>query len=219
MRRLSVAILLVAAVAGGVPKSGLASDAFAWETIGRARAYLAETTPTATSFVQSYTPSGFSTADSEHGTLALRLETGDREECVRWDYLDPFPKGFLLCGRVAWSWTPGDDTGRRWVVGPSDSFGLDLLTLSLEELRENYEPDLPITQEASLSVTLRPTGPAAREISDATLLIEPGTGRLLALSYHDVEGNLTTFTFGEFEPVASPATIFTPPAKLAWIDE
>lgn len=197
-----------------------AEDAEAWRRVASARDSLAAASPLATSFVQSFTPSGFTMAEEESGTLAIRLTgTEPLDECVRWDYEDPFPKGFLLCGHIAWTWNPGDASGRRQLIGRADSFGLDLLRLSVDELRESYEAHTGESRDGRLRVRLEPIGAAANEIRDAELEIDGATGRLTALSYHDVEGNLTRFALGDFESVPDPDSRFVPPPELAWLDQ
>lgn len=198
----------------------LAEDTEAWRRVASARNSLAAASPLSTSFIQSFTPSGFTMAEEESGTLAIRL-TGVEplDECVRWDYEDPFPKGFLLCGHVAWTWNPGDESGRRQLVGRADSFGLDLLRLSVDELRESYEARTAESPDGQLRVLLEPIGAAADEIRDAELELDGTTGRLTALSYHDVEGNLTRFALGDFESVPDPDSRFVPPPELAWLDQ
>ena len=193
----------------------------AWAHVAAVRAGLAEASPLTAEFVQSYTPSGFSVADEESGTLAMNLgRAGEAaSDCVRWDYEEPFPKGFLLCDRVAWTWNPGETSGRRQLVGRADSFGLDLLRLSVDQLRGSYRATVVAQEAGRMEVRLVPDGPAAAEIRDASLEIDAAAGTLLALSYHDVEGNLTRFALGEYRPVAEPGVVFTPPTGLTWLEE
>lgn len=205
---------------GPTPVSG--EDA-AWSHLAAVRSALASASPLAANFVQSYTPSGFSVADEESGVLAMRLVgsgSDPTEECIRWDYTEPFPKGFLLCDRIAWTWNPGEESGRRHVVASSDTFGLDLLRLSVDQLRLSYDADVAARDGGRVEVRLVPTGgAAAAEIRDASLELDSESRRLLSLSYHDVEGNLTRFTLGDYRSIDRPETLFTPPADLLWLDE
>lgn len=204
------------------PPAG-ADEADAWARLAAARGRLASASPLAVDFVQSYTPSGFSAADQESGVLSMRLVGGgsaSAEECVRWDYSEPFPKGFLLCDRTAWTWNPGEESGRRHLVARSDSFGLDLLRLSVEQLRGSYRAAVAGRDADRIEIELVPTGgAAAAEIRDASVELDSDGQQLLALSYRDVEGNLTRFALGEYRSVEDPATLFAPPAGLAWLDE
>lgn len=206
----------------GLATGGFAQDAEAWQRLAEVRSGLAAASPLATDFVQRYTPAGFSVADEESGVLAMRLAAAGAEgsaECVRWDYAEPFPKGFLLCDRVAWTWNPGEESGRRHVVASSDTFGLDLLRLSVDQLRASYSATLVASGDDRARIELVPTGAAAAAaIRDATLEIDVDERRLLALSYHDVEGNLTRFELGDYRAVDQPAAVFTPPEGVVWLE-
>ncbi len=194
----------------------------AWSHVVAVREGLTAASPLAADFVQSFTPSGFSVADEESGVLAMRLvgAGADGTECVRWDYQEPFAKGFLLCDRVAWAWNPGEQTGRRQVIARADEFGLDLLRLSVEQLRLSYDASVAAREGDRIEVRLEPTSEsAAAEIRDASLELDRESRRLLTLSYHDVEGNLTRFTLGDYRPIADPEAFFTPPGDLDWLEE
>lgn len=216
---ISLAFCLAVAL---VPARG-AGESDAWSALASVRQGLAAASPLATDFVQSYTPSGFGVADEESGVLAMRLVgsgSSAAEECVRWDYAEPFPKGFLLCDRVAWTWNPGEESGRRHVVASSDTFGLDLLRLSVDQLRASYQAAVIANDGARVEIRLVPTGErAAAAIRDASLEIDPESRRLLSLSYHDVEGNLTRFRLGDYRPIETPEAVFTPPGDVVWLDD
>lgn len=191
-----------------------------WSELATVRQGLAAASPLATDFVQSYTPSGFSVADEESGVLAMRLGNTGTEECVRWDYEEPFPKGFLLCDRIAWTWNPGEESGRRHVVASSDTFGLDLLRLSVDQLRRNYQASVAARDGGRVEIELIPIGAGATAaIRDARLILDAESRRLLALSYHDVEGNLTRFTLGDYRAIDTSASVFEPPEGVVWLDD
>ncbi len=199
-----------------------ADDIDAWTHLAAVRGGLTAASPLATDFVQSYTPNGFSVADEESGVLAMRLggDSSGVEECLRWDYEEPFPKGFLLCDRVAWTWNPGEESGRRHLIARSDSFGLDLLRLSINQLRGAYVATVTSRAGDRVEVELTPTSTtAAAEIRDAALELDARERRLLSLSYHDVEGNLTRFTLGDYRAIDRPELVFTPPADVVWLEE
>lgn len=193
----------------------------AWSRLSAVRGGLAAASPLETDFVQSFTPSGFSMADEERGVLAMRLTGADRpDECVRWDYEEPFPKGFLLCDRIAWSWNPGEQSGRRQTVARADSFGLDLLRLSVDQLRASYEASIGATDGERFEIRLVPiSNSAAAEIRDAVLTVDGASRRLLSLAYHDADGNLTRFDLGDYRAVDDPDELFSPPDGLDWLDQ
>jgi hypothetical protein len=195
----------------------------AWSHLAAVRDGLAAASPLAADFVQSFTPNGFSVADEESGVMAMRLLAGAGDadaECVRWDYAEPFPKGFLLCGRVAWAWNPGEESGRRQLLARADEFGLDLLRLSIDQLRQSYDAEIGERSGSRIEVRLEPISEsAAAEIRDASIELDSDSRRLLSLSYHDVEGNLTRFALGDYRAVDDPVRLFAPPSGLDWLDE
>ena len=104
-----------------------------WKVLQGVRQSLVDSGPTGATFTQTYIPAGFSSGDSEAGRLALALP-----DCLRWDYQNPYPKGFLLCGGVAHAWNPADKTGRRYRVDRKNEPGLDLLLLGVDDLKKRY---------------------------------------------------------------------------------
>src|SRR5689334_8834025 len=97
-------------------------DTDPWAVLKTVRQSLVEAGPTGANFVQTFTAAGFSSGDQESGRLALQLP-----DCMRWDYTNPFPKSFLLCGGTVHAWNEGDQTGRRYRVDRKNEPGLDLL--------------------------------------------------------------------------------------------
>lgn len=182
-----------------------------WATLRQLRTRL-EAQPQVADFRQEYLPAGFSSGDSETGRLTLALPG-----CLRWDYHEPFPKSYLLCGETVWTWNPGESSGRTFVVDSEEGRGLDLLRLGVERLAERYTAELVETAEAATAVRLEPLG-AATEIADATLTLD-GDGGLAELTYRDVEGNTTRFAFSGRRPLAEGAADLRPPDDLTWIEE
>ena len=62
-------------------------------------------------FVQTFLPAGFSAGDEESGILYLAIP-----ECLRWDYQQPYPKTYLVCGQEAFTWNEGETQGRRFLL-------------------------------------------------------------------------------------------------------
>ena len=128
---LSVALLGAAVL--DAPLAAAERAQSAWSLIEGVRASLAADGRLQADFTQTYTPAGFSAGESESGRLALALP-----DCLRWDYIGPEGKSFLLCGRDAYSWNAGDTEGRHQKVESRDEPGLDLLLLPLDHLRQRY---------------------------------------------------------------------------------
>jgi outer membrane lipoprotein carrier protein len=183
-----------------------------WAVLEQARGRLAAAGPLAAQFEQSYVPAGFSSGEDEKGRLALHLP-----DCLRWDYDEPYPKSFLVCDDVVYYWNAADGTGRRQTIDSANEPGLDLLLLSVDALRRRYQATAAAGTDGRVLIHLAPKGEEG-EIREATLDVEPASGRVAALDYADREGNRTRFTLTDYAPAAT-ADLFTPPAGIAWQEQ
>jgi len=179
-----------------------------WALLAGVRSSLAAAGPTAASFVQTYLPAGFSSGEKESGELAL-----DLPDCMRWDYKDPFPKSFLVCGGVVHAWNEQDKTGRRYRVDRKNEPGLDLLLLGVPELKERYRAE-SVSSAGAVEITLT-AKEAKGDLTDATVAVDPAKKRVVRLAYHDREGNLTRFEITGYQPLARQGR-FSPPAGIHW---
>lgn len=183
-----------------------------WAVLSSVRQSLVEAGPTGARFVQTYIPAGFSSGEKESGQLALQLP-----DCLRWDYTEPYPKGFLLCGGVVHAWNPEDQSGRRYRVDRKNEPGLDLLLLGVDDLKNRYQATTKAGEEGKVEVQLSPKGKVA-ELADASLTVDTGTKRLVAVSYHDKEGNLTRFEINGYESLPRQGR-FSPPTGIRWEEQ
>lgn len=183
-----------------------------WALLQGVRASLAEAGPTGASFAQTYIPAGFSSGEKEQGSLALNLP-----DCMRWDYKDPFPKSFLICGGNVNAWNEQDKTGRRYRVDRKNEPGLDLLLLGVAELKERYRAETRAAEKGHFDVALTPKEKVGA-LADATLTVDPGQRRVVRVAYHDREGNLTRFEITGYQPLARQGR-FSPPAGIRWEDQ
>lgn len=193
--------------------AGAAGTADPWEALAQARRRLADAGPATARFEQTYVPAGFSSGERETGRLALALP-----DCLRWDYDEPYPKSFLLCDGVLHYWNAADGTGHRQRIDGRNEPGLDLLLLSVDALKERYQATAETGATGDhllLHLEPRQELPA---IQQATLTLEPATGRVLALEYADQEGNRTRFTLSGYGPLTAP-DLFTPPAEIPWEED
>ncbi|MCB1055252.1 MAG: outer membrane lipoprotein carrier protein LolA, partial [Acidobacteria bacterium] len=122
-----------------------------WTVLEEVRASTAAAGVLEADFRQTYVPAGFDQGESEGGTMYLELP-----DCLRWDYRDPYPKSFLLCGGVVHAWNPEDGVGRRYLVEPEDEPGLDLLLLSTGDLKERYRASTEPGEGEAVDVVLVP---------------------------------------------------------------
>lgn len=194
------------------PASSPASAADPWAWLTRVRRSLVEAGPTTATFTQTYIPAGFSSGEKESGSLALHLP-----DCLRWDYQEPYPKGFLLCGEMVQAWNPEDHTGRRYRIDRKNEPGLDLLLLGVDDLKARYGAVTRSTPNGQIAIALSPKGKAG-ELSDATLAVDPATLRVVEVSYHDREGNLTRFQLAGYRPLSQPGQFSAPPG-IRWEEQ
>lgn len=192
--------------AGAEAASEAASDP--WQTLERVRASLIGSGAAAADFVQTYVPAGFSTGEEESGRLALALP-----DCLRWDYAEPYPKSFLLCGEEAFYWNPEDGTGRRYAIDREAEPGLDLLLLGLEELRGRYQAEAE-SVDGRVAVTLTPKQEMV-ELAGARMVVDEASSRLVEVSYTDREGGRSRFVLTGYRPIAEDG-LFSPPEGIRW---
>lgn len=208
MRRLSLALSTALALLASFPAA--AQDP--WTALKDVRQSLVEAGPTGASFTQTFIAAGFSSGDQESGRLALALP-----DCMRWDYLNPFPKSFLLCGGTVHAWNEGDPTGRRYRVDRKNEPGLDLLLLGVDELKARYQATATAVPGGRIEIALSPKEKKLAELKDATLTVDPASQRVVAVSYHDSEGNLTKFEITGYQDLSRQGS-FSPPSNIRWIE-
>ena len=204
-------VLLLAALLLAASASAAEEDSTAWQILSRVRISVALAAPLAANFDQMFVPPGFSSGDRERGRMTLALP-----ECLRWDYTEPYPRSYLLCGRTAYSWNPGETAGRRQVLSPQDQRGLELVRLDVADLRAHYRATVEAIPGEPARILLEPFSPD--RIRDAELSVDLETQRLLSLAFHDLEGNLTRFDFSDYRPSDQPSP-FAPPAGMTWLDD
>ena len=202
--------IVAAPIAAADPPKGSPKDD-AWQSIETFRGNLARRSPFTAKFVQTFLPEGFSTGEKESGRMALHLP-----DCLRWDYDEPYPKSFILCGDVIHFWNPGDAEGQMDKIDADHEPGLDLLLVSVDELQKRYSATLKRGADG-VAITLKPTTPN-EFVAEATLELDAKLDRLLVLRYLDPEGNRTEFKISGFEAGVKTGT-FNPPKDVKWLDE
>lgn len=208
----TIPLILACLLLLAIPVPSPAEDASAWSVLDEARRSLADAGPEGAAFVQTYVPAGFSSGEEESGRLAFRLP-----DCLRWDYAEPYPKSFLLCGERVWSWNPEDRRGQTSELDPAAQPGLDLLLLPVEALSERYDAEAEAVGDGRVAVRLEPrAGMAGRtELTGATLVVDTANDRLVEVSYSDQEGNRTTFRISAYESLAERG-VFEAPEGISW---
>jgi outer membrane lipoprotein carrier protein len=152
---------------------------------------------------------------TETGTLTLR-----KPGRMRWAYDSPPGKMFLLDGKNAISYTPGDAEATRFPESKLDDLRSPLrFLLGHTELAKELD-GLTLTLVKggyTLSGTPRGIGQGVRSMA---LTVDP-QGLIHVLRIEETDGAVTTFTFSEMhENVATDAAEFrfTPPPGVTVID-
>jgi outer membrane lipoprotein carrier protein len=210
MKRSSLLFLILALLAAAVPAA--AQEVDPWTVLKNVRQSLVEAGPTGAGFTQTFIAAGFSSGDQESGRIALALP-----DCIRWDYVNPFPKSFLLCGGTVHAWNEGDPTGRRYRVDRKNEPGLDLLLLGVDTLKERYQATARTGEGGRIEIALSPKEKKLAELKDATLTVNPASQRVVAISYHDSEGNLTRFEITGYQDLSRQGS-FSPPSNIRWVE-
>jgi len=165
-------------------------------------------------FTESYV--GLGMRRQESGTLLL-LKPGR----MRWDYSAPPGKVFLLDGKYAWFYAPGDAQVQRIKAKELDDLRSPLRFLLGHTELEKELTDLMLKPAPNGEFTL--TGqPKEQEkrIPRLTLTVTSG-GTITAIEVEEIDGAITSFTFSGEVPNAPipPGTFkFTPPAGVPVID-
>ena len=209
----SIATATLAAQAPQAPASSQLRDP--WALLEHLRASLAADAPLKAHFTQSFVPAGFSSGETESGTFSLALP-----DCLRWDYAEPDPKSFLICGQSGYAWNQGETTGRFLHIAARDEPGLDLLLLPTTELEHRYGASSKAGTNGRQEIWLAPIDPTKNALVSATLELDAAGDRLLAIAYSDREGNRTRFDLTSYEPLrASDRDVFAPPESIRWQEE
>jgi outer membrane lipoprotein carrier protein len=209
MRRPLVLLAALTALLIAVPTASAAEAAAGdpWALLARTRERMEKSGPQLWSFAQTYLPAGFDRGEEERGRVAL-----DLPKCVRWDYDDPYPKSFLLCGESLWSWNAGEPAGHVYALDQAQP-GLDLLLLATGDLSQRYTATAKPAGSAT-RVQLVPKQAGGNVLRDAAILVDKD-GQLRELTYRDAEGNRTTFRFADRRALADRG-VFTPPSTIKW---
>jgi len=165
-------------------------------------------------FSESYV--GLGMRRQESGTLLL-LKPGR----MRWDYSSPLGKLFLLDGKYAWFYVPGDAQVQRIPAKQLDDLRSPLRFLlghtQLE--KELTHITLKLAPNGEFTLTGQPKDQEKR-IPRLTLTVT-SAGAISAIEIEEIDGAITSFTFsGEIPNAPAPAGAFhfTPPPGIPVID-
>ncbi len=152
---------------------------------------------------------------TESGTLLLR-----KPGRMRWSYDTPAGKVFLLNGKDAISYTPGDPQATRLPAKQLDDLRSPLrFLLGHTELAKELDGLSAAPVEGGYSLVGTPKGMSER-LRTVALTVDP-RGLIHTLQIEEVDGARTTFTFtGMQEDVPAPdsAFSFTPPPGVSVVN-
>jgi outer membrane lipoprotein carrier protein len=153
---------------------------------------------------------------SETGTLTLQ-----KPGSMRWAYDSPAGKLFVLDGKNAISYTPGDAQASRIPAKQLDDLHSPLrFLLGHTELAKELD-GLTLTLAATNEYTLSGTPKGMQQRIHLILLTIDASGLIQAMRIEETDGSRTTFTFTamhENVPTTAADFTFTPPEGVTIVD-
>ena len=153
-------------------------------------------------FTQSY--DGLGVKRSESGTLLL-----EKPGRMRWDYSSPEGKIFLLDGKFAWFYAPGDPHVQRMKAKELDDLRSPLrFLLGHTELEKEFNQlTLKATANGEFTLSGVPKGQENR-IQGVTLTLR-SDGAIIGIEIEEIDGTMTRFSFtNEAGNAVVPANAF-----------
>ncbi len=163
-----------------------------------------------TRYVERYTGMGLNR--SEAGTLLLK-----KPGRMRWSYDTPAGKVFLLDGKFAWFYTPGDPQAQKIPAKQLDDLRSPLrFLLGHTELKKELE-NITVTPDGEgFRIAGVPKGMQQR-LKELSLRVT-ASGMITAMRLEEVDGAVTEFSFTgmvENVPAKDADFVFTPPAGVS----
>jgi outer membrane lipoprotein carrier protein len=152
---------------------------------------------------------------TESGTLTLK-----KPGLMRWSYDSPSGKVFVLDGKFAWFYTPGDAQVSRIPAKQLDDLRSPLrFLLGHTQLAKELEQIATAPEGANFKITGVPKGMAQR-VRLLSLIVTP-TGAIQNMKIEETDGATTEFTFTQIEEnvAVNPSDfVFTPPPGISIVD-
>lgn len=160
-------------------------------------------------YTEHYTGMGMDRTES--GTLLLK-----KPGRMRWNYDKPVGKVFVLDGKYAWFYTPGDTQAQRVPAKELDDLRSPLRFLLGHTQLQKELDHLTVTPDGSnFKITGVPKGMAQR-VKALTLEVT-SAGAIEQMQIEELDGSVTAFSFSGIEeniPVKSEDFTFHPPAGV-----
>jgi outer membrane lipoprotein carrier protein len=152
---------------------------------------------------------------TESGTLLLK-----KPGRMRWNYDQPVGKVFVLDGKYAWFYTPGDTQTQRVPAKQLDDLRSPLRFLLGHTQLQKELDNLTVTPNgAGYKITGVPKGMSQR-VKSLTLGVT-SNGTIEQMQIEELDGSVTDFAFSGIEeniPVKSEDFIFHPPAGVTIVN-
>ncbi|HWW24259.1 MAG TPA: outer membrane lipoprotein chaperone LolA, partial [Edaphobacter sp.] len=159
--------------------------------------------------------SGMGMDRTEEGTLLLK-----KPGRMRWSYAAPVGKVFVLDGKFAWFYTPGDAQATRVPAKQLDDLRSPLrFLLGHTQLKKELDNLTVAPVGSGFRVSGVPKGMAQR-LKLLTLDVS-STGAIERMRLEEVDGAVTEFEFSEMQenvPVKDADFVFVPPAGVTVVD-
>lgn len=134
---------------------------------------------------------------TESGTLVLR-----KPSKMRWDYAQPTGKVFILDGKYAWFYSPGDAQAERLPATQLDDLRSPLrFLLGHTQLEKEFEHLTLSSAGSGFQLSGIPKGMEKR-VSDITFGVDLN-GVIRSITITEADGVRTAFTFHDNQPNAS----------------
>jgi outer membrane lipoprotein carrier protein len=164
-------------------------------------------------YVERYSGMGMDRA--EEGTLLLK-----KPGRMRWSYAEPVGKVFVLDGKYAWFYTPGDAQATRVPARQLDDLRSPLrFLLGHTQLKKELDNLTVVLDGSGFRITGVPKGMAQR-VKLLTLGVT-AEGAIETMRLEEVDGAVTVFAFSGMQenvPVKDADFVFTPPAGVTVVN-
>jgi outer membrane lipoprotein carrier protein len=164
-------------------------------------------------YVEHYSGMGMDRA--EEGTLLLK-----KPGRMRWSYATPVGKVFVLDGKFAWFYTPGDAQATRVPAKELDDLRSPLrFLLGHTQLKKELDGLTVVVKGSGFQISGLPKG-MAQKVKSLTLGVT-AEGAIETMRLEEVDGAVTEFSFSGMQenvPVKDSAFVFTPPTGVAVVN-
>jgi outer membrane lipoprotein carrier protein len=164
-------------------------------------------------YVEHYSGMGMDRA--EEGTLLLK-----KPGRMRWSYAEPVGKVFVLDGKYAWFYTPGDAQATRVPAKQLDDLRSPLrFLLGHTQLKKELDGLTVVVEGSGFRIAGVPKGMAQR-VKLLTLGVT-AAGAIQTMRLEEVDGAVTEFAFSEMQenvPVKDADFVFTPPVGVSVVN-